>query len=201
LTVNPYIAVDALTLHRGGRDLFEHLSFEVSAGELWQVEGENGAGKTSLLRILCGLSRFGYEGRVSRDCTPLYLGHKAAVKGSLSPRENLQMHVSGRLAASGDVIDHALSCVGLAGYENTLCHQLSAGQHRRVNLARLFMDDSPLWLLDEPFTAIDKSGVQALEGCIDEHTAAGGAVVVVSHQPVATQTRVRTLVLGKGRAS
>lgn len=170
----------------------------VLPGELWQVEGANGAGKTSLMRILSGLSRYGFEGTVERSCTPLFLGHKSAVKGMLSPRENLRMHVSGRLQASDERIDEALATVGLVGYENTPCNQLSAGQHRRVNLSRLYLDDSPLWLLDEPFTAIDKEGVKGLERCMDEHTAAGGAVIVVSHQTLAVQAQLNTLSLGEG---
>ena len=197
MTATPLLRAQSLSLTRGGRDLFHDISIAVLPGELWQIEGANGAGKTSLMRILTGLSRYGYEGAVERACAALYLGHKPAVKGMLTPRENLRMHVSGRLQVSDEAIDEALARVGLLGYENTPCNQLSAGQHRRVNLSRLYLDEAPLWLLDEPFTAIDKQGVKALERRMDEHAAAGGAVVVVSHQTLAVSAQMRTLSLGE----
>jgi heme exporter protein A len=168
----------------------------VQAGQLWQVEGANGAGKTSLLRVLAGLARYGFEGSVTRAGVPLYLGHQAGIKGLLSPAENLRLHTCGMLDDSAEAIADALARVGLRGYENTACHQLSAGQHRRVNLARLYLDAAPLWLLDEPFTAIDKAGVAALEQRIGEHVDDGGAVVIVSHQPVTVGVPLQRLSIG-----
>lgn len=178
----PLLAAQSLTLERGGRELFRDLSFTVLPGQLWQVEGENGAGKTSLMRILAGLSRYGFDGAVTRTAAPLYLGHHAAVKALLTPRENLRWHVSGEEQYSDTQIDAALEQVGLFGYEDVASHMLSAGQHRRVNLARLFLSSAPLWLLDEPFAAIDAQGVAALEARIEQQVADGGAVVVISHQ-------------------
>jgi heme exporter protein A len=174
----------SLSLERAGRQLFDRLSFEVQSGQLVQLEGANGAGKTSLLRILAGLSRYGFDGRVRRSCPLLYLGHQPAVKGLLTPRENLAWHVSGA-AHPGDLeIERALERVGLFGYEDVPSQMLSAGQHRRVNLARLFLSESPLWLLDEPFTAIDRHGVQELQALLQRHVEAGGAVLLTSHQPL-----------------
>ncbi len=191
----PLLSVEHLSLERGGRYLFQDLSFAVGPGQLFQVAGANGAGKTSLLRILAGLSRYGYEGDVQRHETPLYLGHLSAVKGLLSPRENLAWHVAGEQQYSAASIDEALAKVGLYGYEDVPSHTLSAGQHRRVNIARLFLTDRPLWLLDEPFTAIDTAGIDAIETLLGEHLQQGGAVVMTSHQPLRSLQRVQMLEL------
>lgn len=187
------LAADKLSLNRGGRQLFTGLSFAVTGGDLIQIEGENGAGKTSLIRILAGLSRYGFEGSVSRTAAILYLGHQCAVKGMLSPRENLAWHVSGRGHYSTEQIDGALEKVGLYGYEDVPSHALSAGQHRRVNLARLYLSDCPLWLLDEPFTAIDKAGVSDLEALFVSHVRGGGAIMLTSHQALTVDYPLRAL--------
>ena len=194
----PLLAVRALGLERGGRELFRGLSFTVRAGELWQIEGPNGAGKTSLLRILCGVSRYGYKGGVTCRVRPLYLGHQTAVKGLLTPRENLAWHVSGDGTHTDGEIEAALERVGLYGYEDVPSYSLSAGQQRRVNLARLFLTGSSLWLLDEPFTAIDAGGVLALENLILAHVGAGGAAIITSHQPLRVAYEICRLELGAG---
>ncbi len=194
----PLLAVHDLCLERGGRELFRDLSFEVRPGHLVQVDGPNGAGKTSLLRILAGLSRYGFEGRVERHSLLLYLGHQSAVKALLTPRENLAWHVAGESAYGDTEIEDALNKVGLYGYEDVPSHALSAGQHRRVNLARLYLSRSALWLLDEPFTAIDKGGVAELEKLLVEHVQRGGAVVMTSHQPLRVAYQVTMLSLTDG---
>lgn len=194
----PLMVAEELSLTRGGRELFSNLSFEVNSGHLMQVEGGNGAGKTSLLRILSGLSRYGYEGSVKHHAAMLFLGHQPAVKALLSPRENLRWHVSGRGSYSDEEMDAALQQVGLYGYEDVPSHSLSAGQHRRVNLARLYLADVPLWLLDEPFTAIDKAGVQALEALLVKQVSRGGAVVLTSHQSLRVEYQVHMLSLSTG---
>lgn len=176
------LAAQGLGLSRGGRELFRNLSFELRAGQLVQVEGVNGAGKTSLLRILAGLSRYGFDGSVERHGPLLYLGHQPAVKGLLSPRENLAWHAAGEGHYTADAIGAALEKVGLLGYEDMPCHQLSAGQQRRVSLARLYLSECALWLLDEPFTAIDVDGVAALEQLLVSHARTGGCAVFTSHQ-------------------
>ncbi len=197
-SVAPLLVAEGLSLERGGRQLFHDLSFTVSPGQLIQVGGANGAGKTSLLRILAGLSRYGFEGRLHREVPVLYLGHASAVKGLLTPRENLAWHLAGEGAAGQKAIESALAQVGLAGYEDVLSHTLSAGQHRRVNLARLYLSAAPLWLLDEPFTAIDRQGVAALEELLARHAGAGGAVVLTSHQALSLGQQVQQLDLVPG---
>jgi heme exporter protein A len=195
------LAVCDLSLTRGGRDLFSGLSFQLQRGSLVQIHGANGAGKTSLLRILAGLSRYGFDGSVERHVPQLYLGHQSGVKGLLSPRENLAWHVDGQGSYSDAEIEQALNRVGLYGYEDVPSHNLSAGQHRRVNLARLYLSDSPLWLLDEPFTAIDKQGIAALEEKMVDHVRAGGAVVFTSHQALSVDYPLQTLDLRRGLVS
>lgn len=194
----PLLEVHGLCLERGGRQLFRDLSFDVLPGHLLQVDGPNGAGKTSLLRILAGLSRYGFTGGVACHCPLLYLGHHSAVKALLTPRENLAWHVAGASAWSDAQIGDALARVGLYGYEDVPSHALSAGQHRRVNLARLYLSHSPLWLLDEPFTAIDKGGVAELEQLLVEHVQRGGAVILTSHQALRVAWEVRVLSLAEG---
>jgi heme exporter protein A len=189
----PLLVARSLSLARGGRELFRDLSLAVYGGQLWQIEGPNGAGKTSLIRILCGLARYGFDGQVQRPVPQLYLGHQAAVKALLTPRENLAWHVSGDGLYTDEQIDSALARVGLYGYEDVPSHTLSAGQHRRVNLARLLLSSAPLWLLDEPFTAIDNKGVDALQSLLATHVAGGGAVVMTSHQALRVSCDVRFL--------
>lgn len=194
----PLLAVHDLCLERGGRELFSDLSFSIRRGRLIQVEGANGAGKTSLLRILAGLSRYGFSGLVERHAPLLYLGHHPAVKALLTPRENLAWHVAGESVYSDLQIEDALARVGLYGYEDVPSHALSAGQHRRVNLARLYLSGCPLWLLDEPFTAIDKEGVAELEALLVKHVEQGGAVVLTSHQLLQVACPVDMLSLSAG---
>ncbi|KGE03408.1 cytochrome c biogenesis heme-transporting ATPase CcmA [Pseudohaliea rubra] len=191
----PLLSASELALERGGRQLFSGLTLAVAPGQLVQVEGANGAGKTSLLRILAGLSRYGFEGRVTRSAPLLFLGHHPAVKGLLTARENLRWHPAGEGSHDDVAIDAALASVGLYGYEDVPAHSLSAGQHRRVNLARLYLSPSPLWLLDEPFTAIDRDGVAALQALFVAHAERGGAVLFTSHQPLAVSYRVDSVLL------
>ncbi|MEM8659626.1 MAG: cytochrome c biogenesis heme-transporting ATPase CcmA [Pseudomonadota bacterium] len=182
-----------LSMERGGRELFVDLSFAVTEGEIVQIEGANGAGKTSLLRVLAGLARYGYGGSVQSSSSLMYLGHQPGVKALLSPRENLAWHVSGMGNPSRQEIDAALAAVGLYGYEDAPCNTLSAGQLRRVNLARLYLPAPTLWLLDEPFTAIDKTGVAELETRMGLHAKSGGAVVLTSHQRITMDHTVRSI--------
>lgn len=194
----PLLEAEDLALERGGRQLFAGLNLSLAAGQLVQIEGANGAGKTSLLRILAGLSRYGFDGRVSHRAPLLYLGHHGAVKALLTPRENLAWHISGEARWTDREIEEALAAVGLYGYEDVPSHALSAGQHRRVNLARLYLSRAPLWLLDEPFTAIDRAGVAALEERLAAHLGQGGAVLLTSHQPVRVDHPLQTLNLDSG---
>ena len=192
------LAAQSLSLERGGRQLFSDLSFNVRAGQLVQVDGANGAGKTSLLRILAGLSRYGFEGSITRHSSLLYLGHQPGVKQLLTPRENLAWHAAGEGEYLNADIEQALAEVGLAGYEDVSSHTLSAGQHRRVNLARLYLSSSPLWLLDEPFAAIDQKGVAELERLMVTHVSTGGAVIITSHQSLQVSYTLNRLSLSAG---
>lgn len=194
-----------LTCVRDERALFSELSFRVEPGEIVQVEGANGAGKTSLLRILAGLAQpesgdvcwQGENIRRSREQYHhqlLFLGHQPGVKSQLTPFENLMFYQSVRGKAQTEAIWQALAQVGLLGYEDISVAQLSAGQQRRVALARLWLSAAPLWILDEPLTAIDKQGVAQLAALFEQHAQRGGMVILTTHQELfTTARRVRTL--------
>lgn len=181
-----------LTCIRDDRILFKDLTITLAASEILQIQGENGCGKTSLIRVLCGLAQ-AYDGEVhwcgedirsarSEFCRELlYLGHHVGVKSELTALENLAFFQSlsndkGRLSSAA-----ALAHVGLAGFEDVPVRTLSAGQKRRVALARLWLSDAALWVLDEPFTAIDRAGIGALEFLLADHAANGGLVVLTTH--------------------
>ena len=171
-----------VSIHKGLRQLLKGVTLRVEPGDIWQLAGGNGIGKTSLLRSFARLASIEVYGELSRCVDVLYTGHSAALKGAMTPRQNLKYHPSGLCTPRDNEIDEALAAVGLAGYENALTARLSAGQKRRVALARLFLPSGRLWLLDEPFTALDVAGVEVLEQRFKAHTQAGGAVVFTSHQ-------------------
>jgi heme exporter protein A len=171
-----------LSIHKGLRQLLKGVTLCVEPGDLWQLAGGNGSGKTSLLRSFARLASIEVYGDLSRCDDVLYIGHSTALKGAMTPRQNLKYHPSGLCTPTDAEIDEALAAVGLAGYENALTARLSAGQKRRVALARLFLPSGRLWLLDEPFTALDVAGVAVLEQRFRAHAQAGGAVVFPSHQ-------------------
>jgi heme exporter protein A len=188
------LSVSDLSCVRGERRLFSGLSLEVAAGEWLHVQGENGAGKTTLLRTLVGLSHpdhgeIRWRGESIRELGEdyrreiLYLGHHGAVKEELTPLENLHLAA----ALDGRNLDDratlaALHRFGLKGREELPVRFLSAGQKRRVLLARLVTRNAPLWVLDEPFTALDVKAVDMLSALIGEHVAGGGMAVLTSHQ-------------------
>ena len=171
-----------VSIHKGLRQLLKGVTLRVEPGDIWQLAGGNGIGKTSLLRSFARLASIEVHGELSRCVDVLYTGHSAALKGAMTPRQNLKYHPSGLCTPRANEIDEALAAVGLAGYENALTARLSAGQKRRVALARLFLPPGRLWLLDEPFTALDVAGVEVLEQRFKAHAQAGGAVVFTSHQ-------------------
>ncbi len=194
--MQPLLQLTQFTCLRDDTPVFTPVQMSVFAQDVWQVAGPNGAGKTTLLRAICGLfdhlqGEYLWLGgdvakqQLERNAELLYLGHHPGVKGALTAYENLAwaMKVTGGTADDEDFV-HALAQVGLAGYEHTLCHQMSAGQQRRVALARLYLSKAKLWVLDEPFTAIDVQGVGRLEQLISAHAANGGSVVMTSHQPI-----------------
>lgn len=174
---------------RDDRVLFEALSFSLTNSQVLLLEGKNGSGKTSLLRIICGF-REQDEGEILwNNCIikdseffaeMAYVGHLDGVKQELTVKENLKMSLA--LSHSGNyTIDQALDKVHLAGYDDSLVQSLSAGQKRRLSLARLLITKNSLWVLDEPFTSIDKDGIKLIESLMHEHIVEGGMIILTSH--------------------
>ena len=177
------LSVSDVSINKGLRQLLRGVDLAVKSGEIWQLRGGNGVGKTSLLRAMAGLARVEVFGSIDRCDDVLYSGHATALKSALSARDNLLSHPSGMGMPTSDEVDEALARVQLRGYEEAKAGRLSAGQKRRVALSRLFLPSGRLWLLDEPFTALDTHGIKVLEERFIEHAQAGGAVVFTSHQP------------------
>ena len=201
------LAAHQLACERDERLLFSGLSFELYVGDLLQLEGPNGAGKTSLMRLLAGLLPFSegeliWQGQSLHTCredfyqSMLFIGHLAGIKAELSPLENLHWFAALEGIQDEALLEQALYQVGLAGYEDHPCHQLSAGQKRRVALARLLFTQRPVWLLDEPFTALDKAAVAAMEKLLVQHCQAGGAVILTSHHALENLPNLKVLSLG-----
>ena len=203
------LQVHKLSCMRGDRRLFADLDLALDAGELLYVHGHNGSGKTTLLRALCGLVRpedgeirwRGEDVRALREDFArdlLYLGHKNGIKGDLTALENLQVSsVLDGFPVSEQQALAALGRIGLDGHEDLETKVLSQGQQRRVALARLLVNRAPLWILDEPFVALDKAAVELLQQVIREHVTGGGMVVLTTHQEVPlTDGIVKRLKLG-----
>lgn len=184
-----------LSLWRGQRWLFRELDIDLHARELLHLTGVNGAGKTSLLRVLAGLlpADSGLVG--VGGCRPVdardqlaFLAHRDGITGALSPLENLEFCERMQGRRSDPVrIERALADCGLAGYLDTPCQALSAGQRRRVALTRLALSPAPVWLLDEPYTNLDTAGVQWLDAILLRHLEAGGAVMLTAHHSLALE--------------
>lgn len=200
------LEVSDLECRRGDRTLFTGLSFDLDTGTLLHVRGRNGSGKTTLLRALCGLLRpesgeIRWRGESIRTLAEdyhrdtLYFGHLNGIKHDLTGLENL------RIAAvlDGDRPDEAglmdaLEQMGLGGIEDLPTKVLSQGQKKRVALSRLLLSKAPLWILDEPFTALDTDAVDLLQMLIARHVADGGMVVLTTHQEVGlTSGQIRRL--------
>lgn len=196
------LEAQGLECERGGRTLFRGLALAVAPGELLRVAGPNGSGKTSLLKILCGLLRPN-AGDVLWQGNPIgslreeysrqivYLGHAPAVKDDLSAAENLEVSCSlAGLQPAPGAIREALERFGVP--QDNLVRKLSQGQRRRAALARLLLSAGvPLWLLDEPFTALDAAAAELMRSVVREHVGRGGAAIYTTHQDVGlAETRV-----------
>ncbi|VAW64466.1 ABC transporter involved in cytochrome c biogenesis, ATPase component CcmA [hydrothermal vent metagenome] len=188
----------SISCTRGYRDLFTDLDFQLCAGQVLRVEGKNGSGKTSLLRIMAGLAQplegeVLWQGRKIHHAESdylenlLFIGHRAGIKFELSPLENLCMAKSLHGSKTENGIEEALYQVGLYGFEDIPCGNLSAGQKRRVALAQLFLTNAKCWILDEPYTSLDVAAVAMLEDVFTQHINNGGILVITSHQPVTLQ--------------
>jgi len=188
------LQISNLACIRDDRVLFEHLNLSLAAGQMLLVEGRNGSGKTSLLRILTGL-KLADEGEVlwqgkaidqlAADYTEQvsYVGHHDGVKRDLSCLENLRL-VQAMGKPSGVKLDEALDRVSLYRYGDTRVSNLSAGQRRRLALSRLMVTDSLLWILDEPFTSLDKKSMASFESMFERHLAGQGSIVMTSHHDI-----------------
>ena len=187
------LTVNDLRFERDDIAVINDACLTLDDGEILQIEGPNGSGKTTLLRILTtALQPNGgeilYQGQILSKCrfdylsNILFLGHQSALKLTLTAEENLSW-ITSELPGSVSVLN-ALERVGLRGYSDIPCHSLSAGQQRRVALARLLLSNAKIWFLDEPFAALDGQGVQFVEQCMERHVNGGGAVMLTTHQPI-----------------
>ena len=185
------LIVANLTCQRGYNELFSNLSFELNSGEILKISGANGSGKTSLLKILAGLNS-AESGKLSINNNNVgsydyqsdifYLGHLPALSPELHSKENLDYLAQLNNCSSDLEISEALTSVGLKNFEYEYAVNLSAGQKRRIVLSALFMTQAKVWLLDEPFTALDADGINVIETQITNHSDDGGICVLTTHQ-------------------
>lgn len=189
-TVTPLLSARGLRFTRNDNPVFGPLDFAVESGQALLVRGGNGSGKTTLLRVLAGLLRAD-AGTVEIDGLPTrprlrsqamaYLGHLPALKADLSVLENLRFLCGLHGLRRGQAPEPSLATVGLAGYEDTAVRQLSAGQKKRLSLARLWLSPAPLWLLDEPYANLDLGGIELVNRLVQAHLREGGAALVTTH--------------------
>jgi heme exporter protein A len=202
------LEIQSLECVRDDRQLFGDLSFSLSEAEVLQIEGPNGSGKTSLLRIVCGL-RLPEAGQVlwhgepissNRDdyyANMVYIGHLSCIKGDLTVMENVRSLLDTRsLTVTNATIEDALAKVGLVSYEDVPGKALSSGQRRRILLAFVELSGAKLWILDEPLTALDVQGVALMESMILEHRQAGGSIVFTTHHGMQLDCEMRSVRLG-----
>lgn len=186
------LAAEALSCVRQDRVLFENLNFQLSAGQVLYIQGKNGAGKSSLLRLLAGLTspedgQILFHGKPLQSQTEffadqlLFIGHQSGIHPQLTALQNLAFWSALSEQSIAEPYQ-LLGSLGLAGLEDIPCFMLSAGQQRRVSLARLWFTNKPLWILDEPFTSLDQQLIAKLEYHFLQHLSGGGVIVLTSHQ-------------------
>ncbi len=199
----PLLSVNNLVFARDHEIVLDNISFELQSGDILQIQGANGSGKTTLLRLLTTALKptsgdIFYSGELISQCRftylsrILFLGHQTGVKLSLSVAQNLAW-MSGQKSPTIGFLQ-ALTEAKLSDFADVPCQRLSAGQRRRVALAQLLLSDADIWYLDEPYTALDKEGVEMVNQCMDSHCKRGGAVILSTHQKV-TADSVRTFSL------
>ncbi len=198
-----------ISLIRGERLLFKHLNFCVSNGEIWQLKGANGKGKTSLLRCICGIlepdtGAIQFNGHntlsFSSDLhqNSLYLGHQIGIKSKMTVFENLMLYLGLRglpNQTEAKQVHSAIGAVGLSGFEHEFACHLSQGQQRRIAIARLLLEPASLWLLDEPFVALDIGAKAWLVELIEQHVEKGGGVIFTSHEEIRFDQKVKEITL------
>jgi len=197
------LIVSDLTCQRGYKELFSNISFELDPGEILEISGVNGSGKTSLLKIIAGLNS-AESGRLSINKNEvgsyeyqseiMYLGHLPALSPELNCIENLDYLGQLNNISSNQALDEALINAGLKNFEYEYVSNLSAGQKRRVVLSALFITQAKVWLLDEPFTALDADGINVIETQITKHCDDGGICILTTHQQC-NLPKLRTLTL------
>lgn len=203
------LTINHLTLERNQQILLSDIHCTLQSGEYLQVEGTNGSGKSTLLRILAGLIE-PQQGQIlwqdqcifaNRDVYQQqlkYIGHQNGNKVNLTVFENLRVNAAlSAQQANVHEIHDSIKKVGLAHFENTLVNNLSAGQARRVSLARLLLQPAPLWILDEPTTALDAQGQDVLMMLLNHHLEKGGLAVIATHQPFTLIGKEKKLLLGR----
>jgi heme exporter protein A len=205
---SPLIQARELSYARNDEPIFGPVDLRVEAGEALLVEGDNGSGKTTLLRVLAGLlqpqsGRIDYPRSAANGLGPrgqvALLGHALAHKAELSCAENLRFAARLFGLRAGASVEQCLAEAGLAGYEEQPARQLSAGQRKRLALARLRLTAPPLWLLDEPFANLDLAGIALVNRLVEAHLGNGGGALITSHGAYATGAyRTRLLRLGAG---